>query len=737
MSYIEFSYSFSVLVGALALWLGAAWLCWQNIKRRSGVNWVLWLESLRLLIITLLGFTLLKPEYVKQIVRKEKPEVVILCDGSESMLTRDLAIGGRILSRLEWITQQKSNRFWKGWEDKAKVIVQDFSSYKESTNSPSIDQGTDINSALESTLNQYKNLKAVLLLSDGDWNMGSSPVSAAMKYALNGIPIYSVAIGSQTPLPDIAVEQVKTESYGLLGEQMAIPVKVKNFMSKEIKTEVQLYDSEALALKKEIILPAYGEAVTTLLWQPRTIGDHFLRVSVPIENGEYLKDNNEQSFRVSVRTEKLTVLIIESLPRWEYRYLRNALQRDPGVDVYCLLYHPGLPPGGGDNYLGGGDNYLQAFPESKDELSKFDVVFIGDVGIGQGELTEKQAELIKGLVEQQGSGLVFLPGIRGRQLTLVKSPLGELLPVIYDETKPNGIGFSTESTLQLTSTGRGHFLTMLESTPERNEELWKTLPGFYWSAGVLKSRPGSEVLGVHSGLRNEHGRIPLLVTRPFGNGETLFMGTDSAWRWRKGVEDRYHYRFWGQVVRWMAHKRHLAAGKGIRLVYSPENPNAGDSMYVYATIMDEKGMPLEKGNVKLSLKSPSGKVDIYELNAVPGGWGVFNATVPVKEAGRYKIEISGDKIPHKFETEINVEGYKREKMGQPINYVILKEITELSNGACVMPSEFNKIVEQIGLLPEPKPLEIRVRLWSNPYWAGFILALLAIYWTGRKIAGMV
>ena len=80
---------------------------------------------------------------------------------------------------------------------------------------------------------------------------------------------------------------------------------------------------------------------------------------------------------------------------------------------------------------------------------------------------------------------------------------------------------------------------------------------------------------MHSSLRNDEGRIPLLVTRPYGNGKVLFMGTDGAWRWRLGVEDKYHYRFWGQVIRWMAHQRHLAQGERIRLSFSPETPRTG------------------------------------------------------------------------------------------------------------------------------------------------------------------
>ena len=50
----------------------------------------------------------------------------------------------------------------------------------------------------------------------------------------------------------------------------------------------------------------------------------------------------------------------------------------------------------------------------------------------------------------------------------------------------------------------------------------------------------------------------------------------AAWRWRRGVEDKYHYRFWSQVVRWMAHGRYLAEKEGIRVIPDPERPKAGE-----------------------------------------------------------------------------------------------------------------------------------------------------------------
>ena len=67
------------------------------------------------------------------------------------------------------------------------------------------------------------------------------------------------------------------------------------------------------------------------------------------------------------------------------------------------------------------------------------------------------------------------------------------------------------------------------------------------------------------------------------------MGTDAAWRWREGVEDKYHYRFWGQVARWMAYQRGIASGEKMRLFYSPDNPLTEVSLADLKQIYGEGG----------------------------------------------------------------------------------------------------------------------------------------------------
>ncbi len=727
----SFAASIPLIVTGAVIWLVAAALSFENWRRRERNRTTLMLEILRMLAVTMLCFTLFKPELVRQSNITQRPEVAILCDASGSMQTRDVSLDAdTIMERQEWLARKRAEKFWAPLEKNAGVVVEDFSPVPAEDAKTDIEEGTDINEAMERVLQRDRRLKAVLLLSDGDWNLGKSPVSAATHFRAQNIPVFTLATGSEKALPDVVLQQVSAPSYGLLGEQISIPFKVQNHFGREIRTTVSLYNMNSEVAKKDVVLPPFALVQDSVMWSPQELGEFALALKVPVEKDESLENNNEQDFRISVRAEKLNVLVVETTPRWEYRFLRNALARDPGVDMQCVLLHPGMP-------AGEGRNYLDKFPDNKEALSKYDVVFLGDVGIGPKELTVENAEMLKGLVEQQGSGLVFLPGAAGKELTFIQSPLSDLLPVVFDTAKMKGISLPTESHLILTGAGKGHLLTMLAGDEDKNQNVWKNLPGFYWCAAVEKNRPGSEVLAVHSALRNAWGRMPLLVTRPYGNGKVLFMGTDGAWRWRRGVEDKYHYRFWGQVVRWMAHQRHLAQGVGIRLTFSPEDPRAGETVYLQSTVLDSSGYPLEKGSVTGTIRSPKGNQERLEFSPVAGGWGVFKTSFVPPAGGTYKIRIACEEAQRNLETDLVVSRPKREKLGQPANVAAMREIADITHGIAGGVQDLEKIIQQISVLPEPQPIEKRIRLWCNPWWGASILLIFVLYWTARKFAGMI
>ena len=345
---------------------------------------------------------------------------------------------------------------------------------------------------------------------------------------MRDVPVFAVAAGSETPLPDLEVTSLDAPTFGVVNKPTRIPFAINSTLARDANVTLTLESTAGDLLEQTYVIPANGKLQDAFIWRAKTVGDFELTLKVPVEDGEKIEDNNQLTTPIEIRQESLKVLVVESFPRWEYRYLRNALNRDPGVEVSSVLYHPSIKA------MGGGKGYLKEFPQTIDELADYDVIFLGDVGVGDNQLTVDDCRRIKGLVENQATGLILMPGLRGRQLTLADTELSPLIPVLFDTQQPKGWGNRIAAEFQLTEAGTQSLLTKLADTPEANETVWRSLPGFQWYAPVLRAKVGSQVLAVHATESNENGRVALLVTKTFGAGKILFMGTDGAWRWRKG-----------------------------------------------------------------------------------------------------------------------------------------------------------------------------------------------------------
>lgn len=720
-------------IGILALLLigTLSFLTWKRSPHRGRTGA---LEFLRMAATLAVVILLWQPEWLTIIHPDTKPKIAILWDDSKSMTTIDAALPpglsdqNEIVSRANWVKTALASDLWKPLEaDGAnEIITLPFAS-------PAADQpalsGTDLETPLSEILTQQSNLRAVVLLSDGDYNLGQPPVAAAQKMRLRGIPLFPIPVGSQTRLPDLDLLTVTAPSYGIIGENVQIPFSIRSSLDRQVRTIVRLRDESGREQTKDIVIPPNAETYDSILWRLEKEGSSTLELSVPVADGELIASNNSRQFIIAGRPEKIRVLVIESTPRWEYRFLRNALSRDPGVELSCLLFHPALGPGGGKDYI-------QEFPEKLEDLAKYDVIFIGDVGVAKDQLTPEQCTLIRGLVENQASGVVFLPGSRGNQFSLLDTDLSDLIPVILDDDHRQGMAESIAAPLTLTTEGRGSLLTMLGDNEEENPAIWRRLPGFYWHAPVIKAKGGSEVLATHGNRRGKFGPIPLLVTKPAGNGKVLFMGIDSAWRWRRGVEDLYHYRFWGQVARWMSYQRNMASGQRVRLFFTPERPEPGATVTLNANAFDANGAPLDKGTVAIDLTAPDGRTRRIDLQKNESAWGAFSGRFKVDLPGAWKIRATTTGAEDKpLETTLLAQGVELEKTGQPARPEVLGEMARVSRGRVIQPTQLADLIKEINALPEPRPLETRIPLWSHWGTLVALITLLGIFWIGRKLNG--
>ena len=88
-------------------------------------------------------------------------------------------------------------------------------------------------------MSRYDGLRAVMLLSDGDWNEGRPPVAAATRLRERGIPVYAVCVGSEDYLPDLEIQSVAAPAYGLVDEHLALPVTVRSRLRRDVRTTLQ------------------------------------------------------------------------------------------------------------------------------------------------------------------------------------------------------------------------------------------------------------------------------------------------------------------------------------------------------------------------------------------------------------------------------------------------------------------------------------------------------------------
>ncbi|MEZ6147105.1 MAG: hypothetical protein R3B91_17140 [Planctomycetaceae bacterium] len=90
-----------------------------------------------------------------------------------------------------------------------------------------------------------------------------------------------------------------------------------------------------------------------------------------------------------------------------------------------------------------------------------------------------------------------------------------------------------------------------------------------------------------------------------------------------------------------------------------------------------------------------------------------------------------------LETTLAVRNIRRERIGQPARIDVLNEIAAITGGQVLQVTELSQLTERLAALPEPQASIRRLRLWCHPVWAGFLIVLLGLFWTGRKLTGVI
>ena len=132
----------------------------------------------------------------------------------------------------------------------------------------------------------------------------------------------------------------------------------------------------------------------------RTVPLSFQVLVDPIEN-EIETENNQLSFSIDASMRKNQLLIVDSRPRWETRYLNNLFDRDERWQVSCVWGKSTSK----DQNLPRGDEDGE-FPTSKIELLKFDLIVFGEIPPEEFS-SEEQNWIVEFVTQRAGGNFIF------------------------------------------------------------------------------------------------------------------------------------------------------------------------------------------------------------------------------------------------------------------------------------------------------------------------------------------
>src|SRR5213075_1875688 len=114
----------------------------------------------------------------------------------------------------------------------------------------------------------------------------------------------------------------------------------------------------------------------------------------------------------------------------------------------------------------------------------------------------------------------------------------------------------------------------------------------------------------------------------------------------------------------MAYQRNMAKGETMRLYYSPEQPQAGQTVVLKCNVMETSGEPLAGGDVLARIVAPSGKAQTVRFTSTGEEWGEFTASFTPEEAGRHELKLSCKQTAATLDAAMFVQGAEIERIGR-------------------------------------------------------------------------
>jgi von Willebrand factor type A domain len=592
-------------------------------------------------------------------------------------------------------------------------------------------EATRVGDGLKHVLDDYRGAPpaAVVLFSDGVVTDGSTIADAAQDMRSAGVPLFAVGLGSSKPPRDIELADVLVDDAIFVNDLVNLQVQIKasGFEGHEAKITLRRDGETKPLAEQSVALPSVGKTLTVQLTdRPTRAGDVTYVVETAPRDDEIDQKNNRQTRTVSVRDEKIRVLLAYGYPSYEFRFLKSLLERDNTVQLSTYLQDAD------PEYAEQDKTALRSFPVNRDDLFSYDVLIIGD--IDPRLLPQSVWQQVRAFVAEKGGGAAFIAGPKYLPVMIQdNADVGALLPinvhslaVASDSSANTTPGFAVRPT----PLGLQNPAMQLGDSSAETQQIWGELAPLFWLAPVGELKPGAQILAEAAGK-------PAISFQYFGAGRVVFQAIDSTWRWRAGVGESYFARYWVQMIRFLAHGK-LGKGRGVQLTTDRREYHRGETAQLRARFLDNQLAPNSDEIVVMvnAVGQPRRRVT---LRRNPAAAGVYEGSLAGLADGQYELQIvepqlKGNAPATKFSVVAPPGEFARTEMDAKA----MSAAADVTRGKFFTISDADKLLDS---LPRGRRVPIQnlpsIPIWNRWWLLAAFLSCITTEWILRKRKGML
>jgi len=649
---------------------------------------------------------------------------------------------------------------------------------------------TNISQALLTTASNIERSRRadVLVVSDGRANVGSNPAEIARLLAVHHVHTFTLCIGSDQAPPGASIDSIHAPRWIYKHQYLRATaiIHLRSLADKPITVELLQHGS---VIARRVIVTHRADAYKSAQFKNMPPGPGVYAYRIKVLPAATMSHAPVRTFRVTVRRDKLQVLLIDGQPGWNYQYLVNYFSRSRRVHLQAVLLHPasvtGIAPPPPVVASPENPSYLaQKLPVGRKAWEAFDVIILGD--IPGNTLSPVAQQGIAYAVQIKGAALVLIAGQEFMPQDWSRQPLRKLFPIKFNAVWPpallrqeNDNGFLPALTAQGAQSG----LSQLGVDQRTDSAIWRSMPRWYWHSAYTQARTDARVLwGIVSGNHADSGdtgtiagfqaarRRALLTTMSIGSGRVMYLASNQLWRLRYvhgyNVEDV----FLGQLLRWASGSQLPAGGKFVRFGTNHSSYNQGQNVIVQARILNDRLLPetaLHFQTIATSIapasrsaaNSRGSSPGVYSAAMLPqsGVPGYYSGLITGLPPGRYRItlrgggvhaRLTGDPTASVRSLTIRVKSAGNlEMLDTTSDPALMQQIARAGDGIA-LPGPFASIlagymppVKQVIKIPETSSLFAHPHrastFWLHVLFLLTFTGLLTAEWLLRKSAGMV